>query len=123
VLAGGDVLIVGINVNQAGAGASMTERYSPATGQWTVRTSSALKRMQTELIALPDGQVLVAGGETQTLPAPLPDRLGIVKWCDLYDPALDRWRRVADMLELSTAVENRGIPAVWFSGLGLVLRN
>ena len=24
---------------------------------------------------------------------------------------------------LSTAVENRGIPAVWFSGLGLVLRN
>jgi len=24
---------------------------------------------------------------------------------------------------VSTAVENRGIPAVWFSGLGLVLRN
>ena len=25
--------------------------------------------------------------------------------------------------QVSTAVENRGIPAVWFSGLGLVLRN
>ena len=47
---------------------------------------------------LPDGKVLAAAGEVEA-PAPVPDLLGMVKWTDLYDPATDRWRRVADMLE------------------------
>jgi hypothetical protein len=48
-------------------------------------------------VALPDGRVLVAGGETEVADPPVDDVLGIVTWSDLYDPELDTWRRVADM--------------------------
>jgi hypothetical protein len=30
---------------------------------------------------------------------PVPTVLGIVRWCDLYDPQTDVWRRVADMAQ------------------------
>lgn len=75
----------------------MGEIYNPTTETWSLTSNPGLVRLQTEVVALPDGRVLVAGGETQQNPPPVPDVLGIVKWCDLYDPTLNTWRRVADM--------------------------
>jgi hypothetical protein len=56
-----------------------------------------LVRFQAEVVQLPDGHILVAGGETEQNPPPVPHVLGVVKWSDLYDPASDAWRRVADL--------------------------
>ena len=96
VLADGRALAIGIR-GAATGNTDMGELYDPLTGTWTVTSSPQLKRLQTEVVALPDGRILVAGGETEADPPPVPDVLGIVKWCDLYDPAQDSWRRVADL--------------------------
>lgn len=100
VLTGGEPIVIGIAPPLGAAGASMVEAYDPATGAWRARSSPALKRMQTEVTYLPNGAILVAGGEAR-LPAPVPDRLGIVKWTDLYDPRSETWRRVADRPEFA----------------------
>ena len=91
-------LVVGIRVGQAGAQAAMAESYAPSTGAWTAHSSPTLKRDQCEVVYLPDGQVLVAGGDVGAQATQEPQLFGIVKRCDLYDPTLDRWRRVADLL-------------------------
>ena len=75
----------------------MGEVYDPSEGTWSLTSSPDLVRFQTEVVQLPDGRTLVAGGETEAHSPPVEDVLGIVKWCDLYDPEKDRWRRVADM--------------------------
>src|SRR5690606_17161554 len=60
-------------------------------------SNPGLVRFQTEVVQLPDGRVLAAGGEAKEPNPPVDDVLGIVKWSDLYDPNTDAWRRVADM--------------------------
>ena len=75
----------------------MAEIYDPSTGSWSLLSSPGLVRFQSEVVQLPDGRVLVAGGETETSPSPVPTSLGIVKWTDLYDPSTNAWRRVADL--------------------------
>jgi hypothetical protein len=77
----------------------MGEIYDPRTGTWSLTSNPGLVRFQAEVVPLPDGRILVAGGETDERPAPVADVLGIVKWSDLYDPARNTWRRVADMNE------------------------
>ena len=62
-LTDGRVLVVGVNVRSAGASAQMVERYDPSTARWTALGSPALRRMQSEVTYLPDGNVLVAGGD------------------------------------------------------------
>jgi hypothetical protein len=44
---------------------------------------------------LPDGKILVAAGEADEPPEP--NKLGVVKRCDLYDPETDSWQQVAAM--------------------------
>jgi hypothetical protein len=73
------------------------EIYNPTTGTWSLTANPGLLRLQPEVVALPDGRILTAAGETQQNPPPVPNVLGVVKWCDLYDPTLNTWRRVADM--------------------------
>jgi hypothetical protein len=75
----------------------MGEIYNPATQTWSLTSNPGLVRFQTEVTQLPDGRILAAGGETQVTPIPVPNVLGIVKWSDIYDPATNAWRRVADM--------------------------
>ena len=53
---------------------------------------------ESEIIQLPDGRVLAAGGMSAILPPPVPHKRGVVKWTDLYDPRSDSWRRIADMI-------------------------
>jgi galactose oxidase-like protein/carboxypeptidase family protein len=94
VLSDERALVVGI-VGPAQASAAMTEFYDPATGTWSAGTSPSLKRMQCEIVYLPDGRVLVQGGESAN-PGAEPDVIGIVKRTDIFDPATLAWRRVAD---------------------------
>jgi hypothetical protein len=97
VLEDGDVLAVGVRGADDPDNTIMAERYDAAAGEWTLLSSPDLVRFQTELVQLPDGRVFVGGGETEEHDPPVKDVLGIVRWCDLYDPAADSWRRIADM--------------------------
>jgi hypothetical protein len=95
LLTNGRALAVGITI--AGqTSAAMTELYEPASGTWSPGTSPSLKRMQCEVVYLPDGRVLAQGGETAATGGPEPNVLGIVRRSDLFDPATLAWRRVAD---------------------------
>lgn len=96
VLEDGRVLAIGV-LKGPNNNTVMGETYDPATETWTLTSNPGLVRLQTEVVQLPDGRVFVGGGETEANPPPVPNSLGIVKWTDLYDPATNSWRRVADM--------------------------
>ncbi|MFY9345007.1 MAG: galactose oxidase-like domain-containing protein [Planctomycetota bacterium] len=95
VLHDGRAIVVGIT-QLAGAQAPMVERYDPATASWTARSSPSLKRSQCEVVPLPDGRVLVQGGDVQNQATAEPTLFGVVKRTDLYAPDTDIWRRVAN---------------------------
>lgn len=97
VLSDGRALATGV-LGTPNPNTAMGEIYDPATEQWTPTSNPGLIRFQSEVVQLPDGHVLVAGGETDVNPPPVPHVLGVVKWCDLYNPSADSWRRVADTL-------------------------
>lgn len=94
VLADGRALAIGA---RGYAGGAMGETFDPVSETWSTTSSPALVRFQSEVVALPDGRMLVAGGETEAVDPPVEDVLGIVTWTDLFDPERDTWRRVADM--------------------------
>ncbi len=96
VLEDGRVLAIGI-LGVPTASTRMGEIYNPATETWTTTSNPGLIRFQCEVVQLPDGRVLAAGGETKQPNPPVPTVLGIVRWCDLYDPSTNGWRRVADL--------------------------
>lgn len=83
-------------VGYEGAVGSMTELYDPVAETWELRASPEVIRSQAEVVLLPDGRVLVAGGTYESGPA-TPNAFGEVPNADLYDPARDRWRSVAPM--------------------------
>lgn len=96
VLSDGRVLAIGVrrgpNNNQF-----MGEAYNPFTGTWSLTSNPGLVRLQPEVVQLPNGQVFVGAGEKEGDLTGIPNTLGIVKRTDLYDPATDTWRRMADM--------------------------
>ncbi len=95
----GDGRALAIGIRDAGHGsAAMGEIFDPLSETWSVTKSPELVRLQAEVVQLPDGRILVAGGETKVANPPVEDVLGIVKWCDVYDLVTDSWRRVADLL-------------------------
>lgn len=96
VLDDGRVLAIGVS-GVPNPATRMGEIYNPVTETWSTTSNPALIRFQTEVAQLPDGRVLVAGGETKQPNPPVPTVLGIVKWCDLFDPAMNTWRRVDDL--------------------------
>ncbi len=96
VLADGRALAIGV-VSGPDNNTVMGEAYDPTTEAWSLTSNPGLVRYQTEVVQLPDGRIFVGGGETEVDPPPVPNILGIVKWCDIYDPDTDSWRRVADM--------------------------
>lgn len=97
MMADGRALAIGILRPNGTINSNMGEIYNPSSETWSITSNPGLVRFQTEVIQLPDGRVLAAGGETQANPPPVPSALGIVKWSDLYDPPSNTWRRVADM--------------------------
>ncbi|MGH1348846.1 MAG: galactose oxidase-like domain-containing protein [Nannocystales bacterium] len=96
VLADGSALIVGV---EAAAGSSMVERYAPESGQWTTAASPSVIRSQPEVVALPDGRLLAAGGFWEGgRDVDFDPSWRAVAVADLYDPEEDSWRGVAPML-------------------------
>jgi len=80
------------------AGLSMLERYDPATETWTLGATPATLRSFPEVLLLPDGRVLAAGGHKEIPEQPgHTNRWGYTALADLYDPATDRWRALAPM--------------------------
>ena len=96
VLADGRALAIGVLAGPDG-NTVMGEIYDPSTESWSLTSNPGLVRFQSEVVQLPDGRILVAGGETEDPAPPVPDVLGVVRWSDLYEPATNSWRRVADM--------------------------
>ena len=64
------------------------ELYDPATGVWTATGSMAAARASHMATLLPNGQVLVAGGN---------DNVSILASAELYDPATGVWMATDSM--------------------------
>lgn len=94
----GRVVAIGIRRSALGSPGSMVELYDPDTESWSLRSSPETIRSMPKVLQLPTGQILVAGGKKEDVNSLDP----VNAWCqlkraDLYDPAADTWRRVADM--------------------------
>jgi len=77
---------------------SMIELYDPATETWSLGANATVTRSQPEVVMLPTGQVLVAGGRLEDPGQPVPtNEWNQTRLADLYDPASNGWRRCADM--------------------------
>lgn len=98
ILQDGRAAAIGVNPITQPAGV-MVEYYDATSGLWVAGTSPSLRRSQAEVVQLPDGRVLVAGGDQGTTQGTEPNVLGCVKRCDLLAPANGAWRRVADTPE------------------------
>lgn len=96
LLSDGRALIVGTRADY-GHATAMGDIYDPATQTWTLTSSPEIIRSQPEVTYLPDGKVLVAAGEKPETSAPVENILGMVKLTDLYDPAVNSWRSMAEM--------------------------
>jgi len=95
VLPDGTALAIG---TFGSAGPNMVEAYDPGSERWSVRASPQHERVGAEVVPLPDGRILVAGGHLEDGdPSVFVNQWGQVKLSDLYDPSTDSWRPVADM--------------------------
>jgi hypothetical protein len=101
ILSDGRALALGIRRGANGY-TGMGEIYDPVSATWSLTATSALPRYQSEIVHLPDGRVLAAGGDIsgQAPPNPPQNTLGCVKWSELYDATANTFRRVADMTHI-----------------------
>jgi hypothetical protein len=91
LLPDGKVLLVGGGAEdtllEGGPRSSTAELYDPATGVWTATGSMTEARKGFTATLLPDGRVLVAGGDADFVAA------------DLYDPRSGTWTATGSMAE------------------------
>ena len=86
LLSNGEVLLAGGgsgNYNTRNPCTTLAELYNPATGQWTVTGSMTSVRCAHTATLLPNGQVLVAGGND--------DNGNSLATAELYSPATGTW--------------------------------
>lgn len=96
----GRVVAIGIRRSALGQPGSMVEVYDPSSDSWALGASPPTIRSMPEVLQLPDGSILTAGGKKEDAASPDPEN----EWCQLkrahlYDPLGDSWRRMADMLD------------------------
>ena len=94
LLTNGLVLVTGgaTNVFDASSATSSTELYNPSTGTWTVTGSMHTARYTHTATLLPNGRVLVAGGQgTNASP-------NITASAEIYDPATGLWTAINSMI-------------------------
>lgn len=96
LLPDGRVMAVGIEAPAPNG--SMVEFYEPGgTGIWSLGPSPETLRSRPEVVLLPGGGVLAAGGKKEDGdPVPV-NPWGYVSLADLYDPLSGTWKRAADM--------------------------
>lgn len=66
------------------------EVFDSTTGQWTAAADMSVTRMKHAAARLPDGRVLVTGGDSV-------DMSGHLATSEIYDPTLDAWSPAAPM--------------------------
>ena len=99
----GRVMAVGILPEVLSGSTRFCEFYNPSSNTWSLGPNPRAIRGQPEALILPDGRVLAFGGQySGPTPAPVPlANAGTIpnctKVCDLYDPANDAWREMADL--------------------------
>jgi hypothetical protein len=84
LLAGGDEPLYSTTVFTATA-----ELYNPSTGQWSMTGSMTSPRRYQAAVLLPNGEVLVAGGQDPTFSS--------LSSVELYNPATGAWQAAASM--------------------------
>lgn len=94
LLADGTPLAVG---NIAGAGEIMVEAFDVDEETWSVRPAPSAHRSRPEVVLLPDGRVLAAGGKLEDGSDVPTNEWGQVALTDLYDPDTNSWRELAPM--------------------------
>ncbi|GGU12229.1 DUF6603 domain-containing protein [Streptomyces lateritius] len=95
----GRVLVIGgaLLTGRGRAALAQCELYDPATGAWTPTGSLTTARVGHQATLLPDGRVLVTGGDT---PAGRPGgtyRAGSLDSAEIYDPTTGAWTLAARM--------------------------
>ncbi len=99
----GRVMAVGVAPSVLDANTRFVEFYNPSNNTWSLGPNPRALRRQPEALILPDGRVLAFGGQySGPMPAPVSlTNAGTIpnctKVCDLYDPANDSWRPLADL--------------------------
>lgn len=99
----GRVMAVGIAPTALEASTRFVEFYNPSNNTWSLGPNPRALRRQPEALILPDGRVLAFGGQySGPTPAPVPlANAGTIpnctKVCDLFDPASNSWRPMADL--------------------------
>ena len=99
----GRVMAIGVFPLATNASPRFCEFYHPSSNTWTLGPNPRALRNRPEAVQLPDGRVLSFGGQySGPTPAPIPlANAGTIPNCtkvaDIYDPALNQWRPMADM--------------------------
>ncbi|SDZ23945.1 Galactose oxidase, central domain [Amycolatopsis xylanica] len=98
-LANGHVLVIGGAVDTGGARTPIAfcERYDPVADEWTPVASMHSPRAGHQATTLPDGRILVTGGDPTGLPEHGRIAAGSLASAEIYDPGHDVWTPVADM--------------------------
>jgi N-acetylneuraminic acid mutarotase len=95
LLQNGQVLVAG-GFNTSSNGSfnylSSAELYNPATGTWTVTGSMSTAREAHTATLLPNGEVLVAGGEAFINGSPV-----VFSSAELYNPSTGTWTKAGSM--------------------------
>jgi len=81
LLPSGKVLVEGCD-NQLGQAGVTAEIFDPATGKWTLTGSMHVARCNHGAVLLPDGRVLVAGGDANGIVSPT---------AELFNPMIGKW--------------------------------
>jgi hypothetical protein len=98
-LPGGRVLVVGGSIGTGGPPAPLgyCELYDPATGAWTPTGDLATARAGHQATLLPDGTVLVTGGDSAGVRADGRYDARSLDTAERYDPATGQWAAAARM--------------------------
>jgi hypothetical protein len=102
LLPDGKVLVVGglDSCNNTHPLAS-AELYDPASGTWTVTGSLSIARRRSTATLLPNGKVLVAGGDDGTNTST--GSTTVLSSAELYDPASGTWSPTGNLLTARTS--------------------